>query len=77
MGPGHAAPHLPAHRLTTSDPTPLQPPAGLPRILVDLRHEATHNELPSLAALRWGAALAVSDGLYKLTHLPLLPLVHP
>jgi ribosomal biogenesis protein LAS1 len=26
--------------------------AGLPRILVDLRHEATHNELPSLAALR-------------------------
>jgi hypothetical protein len=27
--------------------------AGLPRILVDLRHEATHNELPSLAALRW------------------------
>lgn len=28
------------------------PPAGLPRILVDLRHEATHNELPSLAALR-------------------------
>lgn len=27
--------------------------AGLPRILVDLRHEATHNELPSLATLRW------------------------
>ncbi|PSC75177.1 ADP-glucose pyrophosphorylase small subunit isoform A [Micractinium conductrix] len=26
--------------------------AGLPRLLVDLRHEATHNELPSLAALR-------------------------
>lgn len=29
--------------------------AGLPRILVDLRHEATHNELPSLAALRLAA----------------------
>ena len=26
--------------------------AGLPRSLVDLRHEATHNELPSLAVLR-------------------------
>lgn len=28
------------------------PPAGLPRLLVDIRHEATHNELPSIAALR-------------------------
>lgn len=25
---------------------------GLPRLLVDLRHEAAHNELPSLPALR-------------------------
>lgn len=33
-------------------PTAPAAPAGLPRILVDLRHEATHNELPSLAALR-------------------------
>lgn len=32
--------------------------AGLPPILVDLRHEATHNELPSLAALRWVGGLA-------------------
>ena len=29
--------------------------AGLPRVLVDLRHEATHNELPSLEMLRLAA----------------------
>jgi hypothetical protein len=29
--------------------------AGMPWLLVDLRHEATHNELPTLAALRRGA----------------------
>lgn len=30
--------------------------AGLPRALVDLRHEATHNELPRVVALEAGAA---------------------
>ncbi len=35
-------------------------PAGLPRILVDIRHEASHNELPSLALLRLGAAAALA-----------------
>ena len=30
--------------------------AGLPRSAVDARHEATHNELPSLRALRRSAA---------------------
>ena len=34
--------------------------AGLPRALVDLRHEATHNELPSLAALRLAALHALT-----------------
>ena len=34
--------------------------AGLPRILVDIRHEASHNELPSLALLRLGAASALA-----------------
>ncbi|PRW60793.1 Las1 family [Chlorella sorokiniana] len=34
--------------------------AGLPRILVDLRHEATHNELPSMAALRLAAQHALA-----------------
>lgn len=34
--------------------------AGLPRILVDLRHETTHNELPSLTALRLGAKQALT-----------------
>ena len=33
--------------------------AGLPRLLVDLRHEATHNELPALPALRAGAEAAL------------------
>eukprot|EP00887_Chlorella_sp_A99_P003157 scaffold9.g3157.t1 len=33
--------------------------AGLPRLLVDLRHEATHNELPSLRALRAAAGQAL------------------
>ena len=36
------------------------PPAGLPRILVDVRHEASHNELPSLALLRMAAASALT-----------------
>ncbi len=30
------------------------------RLLVDLRHEATHNELPSLACLRLAAAHALT-----------------
>ena len=34
--------------------------AGVPRLLVDLRHETTHNELPSLAALRAGARHALA-----------------
>lgn len=34
--------------------------AGLPRALVDLRHEATHNELPSLPVLRSAAVQAIS-----------------
>jgi len=34
--------------------------AGLPRLLVDLRHEATHNELPSLAALQLAAHHALT-----------------
>ncbi len=33
--------------------------AGLARLLVDIRHEATHNELPSLATLRLGVRLAL------------------
>ncbi|KAL6750390.1 Las1-like-domain-containing protein [Haematococcus lacustris] len=33
--------------------------AGLPRVLVDIRHDATHGELPSLALLRTGAAAAL------------------
>ena len=36
------------------------PLAGLPRILVDVRHEASHNELPSLALLRMAAASALT-----------------
>jgi hypothetical protein len=32
---------------------------GLPRLLVDLRHEATHNKLPSLPTLRLGLSLAL------------------
>ena len=34
--------------------------AGLPRILVDVRHEASHNELPSLALLRLAAGTALA-----------------
>jgi len=34
--------------------------AGLPRILVDLRHESTHNELPSISALRLAAHHALA-----------------
>lgn len=34
--------------------------AGLPRMLVDLRHEATHNELPSLPLLRLAAHQALA-----------------
>ena len=34
--------------------------AGLPRMLVAIRHEATHNELPSLSQLRLGADRAVA-----------------
>jgi ribosomal biogenesis protein LAS1 len=34
--------------------------AGLPRLLVDLRHEATHNELPSLQVLRLAARQALA-----------------
>ncbi len=34
--------------------------AGLPRLLVDLRHEATHNELPSLQVLRLAAQQALA-----------------
>ncbi|GIL50713.1 hypothetical protein Vafri_6829 [Volvox africanus] len=33
--------------------------AGLPRALVDVRHEATHNELPSLPLLRAAASSAL------------------
>lgn len=34
--------------------------AGLPRLLVDLRHEATHNELPTLPVLRLAARQALA-----------------
>ncbi|CAL8462260.1 g1791 [Coccomyxa elongata] len=34
--------------------------AGIPRILVDVRHDASHNELPSLALLRLASTAAVS-----------------
>ena len=34
--------------------------AGLPRLLVDVRHEATHNELPPLPPLRLAAAAGVA-----------------
>jgi len=33
--------------------------AGLSRLLVDIRHEATHNELPSLATLQLAAKQAL------------------
>jgi hypothetical protein len=39
---------------------PARLPAGLPRILVDLRHESTHNELPSAASLRLAADQALA-----------------
>lgn len=35
---------------------------GIPRVLVDLRHSATHNVLPSLDSLR-GAAAEVTPSL--------------
>jgi ribosomal biogenesis protein LAS1 len=34
--------------------------AGLPRLLVDIRHEATHNELPGLPVLRLAAQQALA-----------------
>lgn len=34
--------------------------AGLPRVLVDVRHEAAHNELPSLPLLRLAAVQALA-----------------
>ena len=34
-------------------------PAGLPRLLVDVRHEASHNDMPSLSLLRLAAAQAL------------------
>ena len=33
--------------------------AGLPRLLVDVRHEASHNDMPSLSLLRLAAAQAL------------------
>ena len=33
---------------------------GLPQLLVDLRHEATHNKLPALPTLRLGLSLAMN-----------------
>ena len=33
--------------------------AGLPRLLVDVRHEASHNEMPALPLLRLAAAQAL------------------
>lgn len=33
--------------------------AGLPRLLVDVRHEASHNDMPSLSVLRLAAAQAL------------------
>lgn len=33
--------------------------AGLSRLLVDVRHEATHNELPSLSTLQLAARQAL------------------
>lgn len=41
--------------------------AGLPRLLVDLRHEATHNELPSLAALRCVLGGGAAPGCWRRT----------
>ena len=35
-------------------------PAGLPRVLVDVRHEASHNELPALPLLRLAARQALA-----------------
>ncbi|KAK9906714.1 hypothetical protein WJX75_006664 [Coccomyxa subellipsoidea] len=34
--------------------------AGIPRILVDVRHDASHNELPSLSLLRLASSAALS-----------------
>jgi hypothetical protein len=48
------------HRLGLQTRALATPPlAGLPRSLVDIRHQATHNELPSLPTLRLGAADAL------------------
>ena len=33
---------------------------GMPRVLVDVRHEAAHNELPSLPLLRLAAEQALA-----------------
>ena len=48
------------HKLDKQDLGMLCALAGLPRILVDIRHEASHNELPSLALLRLGAHSALT-----------------
>lgn len=34
--------------------------SGIPRILVDVRHDASHNELPSLTLLRLASSAALS-----------------
>ncbi|KAK2077609.1 hypothetical protein QBZ16_004454 [Prototheca wickerhamii] len=44
---------------TASSVATLATAAGVPRFLVDMRHEAAHNELPSLEAAREGAAAAL------------------
>ncbi|MEW5305040.1 MAG: hypothetical protein WDW36_007606 [Sanguina aurantia] len=44
---------------TASSVASLSSQAGLPRVLVDIRHSATHGELPSLPLLRLGARTAL------------------
>ncbi len=46
----------PTHSFATARSAPVARPAGLPRALVDVRHDATHGELPSLPLLRAAAA---------------------